>query len=70
MKRTITKLVLPPEVWCHILTYVRDIDDVVVAKRINKLFYAEMKDKEPLLLVPDIAWNSLRGKINNNLNIF
>eukprot|EP00029_Vermamoeba_vermiformis_P003864 TRINITY_DN14395_c0_g1_i1.p1 TRINITY_DN14395_c0_g1~~TRINITY_DN14395_c0_g1_i1.p1 ORF type:complete len:270 (+),score=25.46 TRINITY_DN14395_c0_g1_i1:46-855(+) len=58
-----SNLSLPPEVWCHILAYVRDIDDVVVTKRINRLFYNEMKDKDPLLIVPDVNWQALRGII-------
>jgi hypothetical protein len=66
-----TTVTLPPEVWCHILSYVRedDIDEVIVAKRINRTFYNELKDRDPLLLIPYVDWAKLRGNFKK-LNIF
>jgi hypothetical protein len=40
-----------------------DIDEVIVAKRINRTFYNELKDRDPLLLIPYVDWAKLRGTI-------
>lgn len=38
---------LPPEVWCHILSYTHDISDVVDQKFVNRLFYQELASRDP-----------------------
>lgn len=63
---------LPPEVWCHILSYLskNDIDAVIATKRLNRLSYNELKDRDPQLLVQDVNWATLRGNFGNNSKFY
>ncbi len=43
--------VLPPEVWCHVFTFIDDFDDFIALKMVNQLFYQELHAMDPLSLV-------------------
>jgi small GTP-binding protein len=47
---------IPPEVWCHILHYVDEFDDIFILRRVNRLFNDELKKKKghPLAFLKDV----------------
>jgi len=40
--------VFPPEIWCYILCYVNDTEDLLKLKCVNRLFYHEIRNRDPL----------------------
>lgn len=42
---------LPPEVWSHILSYIRDFNDVINSKVVNRLFYEELSAVDLITMV-------------------
>jgi hypothetical protein len=48
---------MPAEVWSHVLSFVSDFHDAIMAKRVSRLFYSEVKLKKILLNIPGVKWD-------------
>jgi small GTP-binding protein len=59
-----TRTVLPNEVWSHILSYVNDLDDLIDLKLVNRIFYQELKPRDPFAIIDS------RIKISKDLLAF
>lgn len=53
--------ILPTEVWCHILTFVNDFDDIMALKITNRFSYQELRTRDPLSTI-DKAIKISEGK--------
>lgn len=63
-------LEVPPEVWCHILHYVDEFDDIFILRRVNRLFNDELKKKKvhPLAFLKEVNVQGIKY-VHNNINI-
>jgi hypothetical protein len=64
-----TRTVLPNEVWSHILSYVNDLDDLIDLKLVNRIFYQELKPRDPFAII-DSRIKISKGKINKYQCLF